>query len=64
MKLYYKYLLTNPYKMGSIQGIYSGEHWIDSTGTNHGDSDLQIERINVKNDSLRYSYIESKKWFH
>ena len=63
MKLYYKYLFINPYKLGSIKGVISGEHGIDPTGTYHGDSDLQLERINVKN-SLNYSYIESNKRFH
>ena len=50
--------------MGSIQGVIFGEHGIDPTGTYHGDSDLQLERINVKNDSLNYSYIGSNKRFH
>lgn len=27
--------------------IISDEHGIDATGTYHGDSDLQLERINV-----------------
>ena len=50
--------------MGSIQRVISAEHGIDPTGIYHGDSDLQLERVNVKNDSLNYSYIESNKWFH
>ena len=33
--------------MESIQGVTSDEHGVDPTGTNHGDSDLQLERINV-----------------
>merc|ERR1711962_1100866 len=28
-------------------GVISDEHGIDPTGTYHGDSDLQLERINV-----------------
>ena len=33
--------------MGSIHGVISDEHGVDPTGTCHGDSDLQLERINV-----------------
>ena len=29
--------------------VISDEHGIDPTGTYHGDSDLQLERINVSN---------------
>lgn len=28
--------------------VISDEHGIDPTGTYHGDSDLQLERINVR----------------
>ena len=33
--------------MGSIQGVISDEHGVGPIGTYHGDSDLQLERINV-----------------
>ena len=63
MKLYYKYLLINHYKMGSILGVISGEHGVDPTGIYHGDPDLQLERINIKNDSLDYPQTKSNKRF-
>ena len=31
----------------SVRKVISDEHGIDPTGTYHGDSDLQLERINV-----------------
>ncbi len=31
----------------STSQVVSDEHGIDPTGTYHGDSDLQLERINV-----------------
>ena len=63
MKLYYKYLLINPYKMGSIQGVISDEHGVDLTGTYHGDPDLQSKRIHTKNYSLDYPPAKSIRWF-
>ena len=42
MKLYYKYLLTNLYKMESIQGVISDLHGVDPTGTYHADSDFRL----------------------
>ena len=33
--------------MGSIKGVVSDEYGVDPTGIYHGDSDLQLERINV-----------------
>ena len=38
--------------MGSIHEVISGEHGIDPTGTYHGDSDLQLVRINLKKKIL------------
>jgi len=32
---------------GQFWEVISDEHGIDPTGTYHGDSDLQLERINV-----------------
>eukprot|EP01047_Picozoa_sp_COSAG01_P039182 COSAG01_NODE_3222_length_6393_cov_15.905004_1_plen_467_part_00 len=44
--------LRHPYRAGNQIGskfweVISDEHGIDPTGTYHGDSDLQLERINV-----------------
>ena len=44
MKLYYKYLLINPYKMGTIQRVITEEHGVDPTGTYLGDSYLQLTK--------------------
>ena len=33
--------------------VVSDEHGVDPTGTYHGDSDLQLERINVRTSPLR-----------
>ena len=63
MKLYFKYLLINPYKMGLIHRVISSEHGVDPTGIYDGDPDLQLERINSKNDSLDYPQAKSNKQF-
>ena len=44
--------------------VISDEHGIDLTGTYHGDSDLQLERINVYyNEATGRRYIPSaKRW--
>ena len=34
--------------------VISDEHGIDPTGTYHGDSDLQLERINVYYNEVKY----------
>ena len=63
MKLYYKYLLINPYKMGLIHRVISSEHGVDPTGIYYGDPDLQLKRINTKNDSSYYLQAKSNKQF-
>ena len=35
--------------------VISDEHGVDPTGTYHGDSDLQLERINVYYNCLLYT---------
>ena len=42
------FLLTGGNQIGGkFWEVISDEHGIDPTGTYHGDSDLQLERINV-----------------
>jgi tubulin beta len=42
--------------------VISDEHGIDPTGTYHGDSDLQLERINVYyNEAAGKSFITTRK---
>lgn len=36
-----------PARVSQFWEVISDEHGIDPTGTYHGDSDLQLERINV-----------------
>ena len=43
----YKYILSINLIFFQFWEIISDEHGIDPTGTYHGDSDLQLERINV-----------------
>ena len=38
--------------------MISDEHGIDPTGTYHGDSDLQLERINVYFNEVRLLFLE------
>ena len=38
--------------------VISDEHGIDPTGTYHGDSDLQLERINVYFNEVRLLFSE------
>ena len=38
--------------MELIQGVISSEHRVNPTGIYLGNPDLQLERINTKNDSL------------
>lgn len=43
-----KLLILTPFLLcGKFWEVISDEHGIDPTGTYHGDSDLQLERINV-----------------
>lgn len=39
--------ITNLLKIVQFWEVISDEHGIDPTGSYHGDSDLQLERINV-----------------
>ena len=39
--------ITNVVSFVQFWEVISDEHGIDPTGTYHGDSDLQLERINV-----------------
>jgi tubulin beta len=41
--------------------VISDEHGIDPTGTYHGDSDLQLERINVYYNEATGLYKKKKK---
>ncbi|CAF1516939.1 unnamed protein product, partial [Rotaria sordida] len=43
--------------------VISDEHGIDPTGTYHGDSDLQLERINVYYNEAAGKQILSKSLF-
>ena len=38
--------------------VISDEHGVDPTGTYHGDSDLQLERINVYYNEATGTYYE------
>jgi len=40
-------ILTTVSDLNLVAQVISDEHGIDPTGTYHGDSDLQLERINV-----------------
>ena len=40
-------LLSCVFVCGQFWEVISDEHGVDPTGTYHGDSDLQLERINV-----------------
>ncbi|KAH9362332.1 hypothetical protein HPB48_017984 [Haemaphysalis longicornis] len=40
-------ILTNSGALFQFWEVISDEHGIDPTGSYHGDSDLQLERINV-----------------
>ena len=62
-EIMFQYLLINPYKMGSIQGVISDEHGVDLTGIYHGDPDLQLKRIHTKNDSFNYPPAKSIRRF-
>ena len=42
----------------SFLQVISDEHGIDPTGTYHGDSDLQLERINVYFNEVRLLFLE------
>ncbi|KAI5105242.1 tubulin, beta 2c [Silurus meridionalis] len=44
---------TDSYTTHVVLGIISDEHGIDTTGSYHGDSDLQLERINVYYNELQ-----------
>lgn len=39
--------ISNVYGIFQFWEVISDEHGIDPTGSYHGDSDLQLERINV-----------------
>ena len=45
-------------KADSFLQVISDEHGIDPTGTYHGDSDLQLERINVYFNEVRLLFLE------
>lgn len=42
--------------------MISDEHGIDPTGTYHGDSDLQLDRINVYYNEASGKYIIHTAW--
>ncbi|CAF4343713.1 unnamed protein product [Rotaria magnacalcarata] len=44
--------------------VISDEHGIDPTGTYHGDSDLQLERINVYYNEAAGKAIVSQETLH
>ena len=44
-------------KADSFLQVISDEHGIDPTGTYHGDSDLQLERINVYFNEVRLLFL-------
>ena len=51
--------VINWYLLSSLQfwEVISDEHGVDPTGTYHGDSDLQLERINVYYNEASGTYI-------
>nr|XP_027780934.1 tubulin beta-4B chain-like [Marmota flaviventris]XP_027780937.1 tubulin beta-4B chain-like [Marmota flaviventris] len=44
--------------------VISDEHGIDPTGSYHGDSDLQLERINVYYNEAAGEYLNVNLAFH